>query len=152
MLAALELCEPWRIWRAGNHPAEWQAWNRKHDSYNKQAAAIFGKYTHWVQAASRADIKDAPKPKATKRDTWWRQHRALLATMELELALRDLTLTSFAATDGLMSDVYKEREALQSYRAATLNWLENSARPEKPSPREPLRWSPPKSGCVAGMA
>ncbi len=50
--------------------------------------------------------------------------------MELELALRDLTLTWFAATDGLMSDVYKEREALQSYRAATLNWLENSARPD----------------------
>jgi len=130
MLASLDLCEPWRIWRAGNHPAEWQAWNRKHDGYNKQAAAIFGKYTHWVQAASHADVKDAPKPKATKRDTWWREHRGLLATIELELALRDLTLTWFSATDGLMNDVYKEREALQSYRAATLNWLENSARPE----------------------
>jgi hypothetical protein len=129
-LAALDLCEPWRIWRAGNHPAEWQAWNRKHDGYNKQAVATFARYTHWAQAASHAEGKDIPKLKATKRDTWWRQHRALLATIELELALRDLTLTWFGATDGLMNDVYKEREALQSYRAATLTWLENGARPE----------------------
>jgi hypothetical protein len=128
--AALDLCEPWRIWRAGNHPAEWQAWNRKHDSYNKQAAAIFARYTHWAEIAPHADVKETPKVRAAKRDKWWQQHRALVATMELELALRDLTLTWFTATSGLMSDVYKEREALQAYRAATLSWLETSAKPD----------------------
>jgi hypothetical protein len=26
-LTALDLCEPWRIWRGANHPAEWRAWH-----------------------------------------------------------------------------------------------------------------------------
>jgi AAA ATPase domain len=127
-LAALDLSEPWRIWRAGNHPAEWQAWNSRRDTYNKKASAIFEKYAHWTQTASVTNSKDAAKLLNTSRDKWWRQHRALLATIAVEIALRDLTLTWFTATDALVSDVYKEREALQRYRAATLTWLEDDAR------------------------
>ena len=128
-LAALDLCEPWRIWRAGNHPAEWQAWHSRRDTYNKQASAILEKYAHWTQTVSVTDSKDAPKLPTANRDRWWRQHRALLATISVELALRDLTLTWFRATDALVNDVYKEREALQTYRAAALTWLEDGAPP-----------------------
>jgi hypothetical protein len=129
-LAAVDLCEPWRIWRAGNHPAEWQAWNKRQEDYRKQAGAIFERYSHWAQTGALTQGKETAKIRLGKRDEWWRQHRALLATIELELALRDLSLTWFTATDGMLSDVSREREALQAYRAATRTWLETSARPD----------------------
>jgi hypothetical protein len=130
ILAALDLCEPWRIWRAGNHPAEWSAWHKRSDAHNKKASALLDRYARWTKSAASAVAKDGTKLMHAESDMWWRQHRALLATIQLELALRDLNLTWFAAAQDFVSDVCHERETLQSFREATCLWLEEGARPD----------------------
>jgi AAA ATPase domain len=128
-VATLDLCEPWRIWRAGNHPAEWHAWHSRRGTYDRQASALLEKYSHWSEAQPFTATAETAKPNNLGRDKWWQQHRALLATVALELALRDLTLAWFTATDTLVNDIRLEREALQAYRAAALMWLLEGAQP-----------------------
>lgn len=49
-LTALDLCEPWRIWRGANHAAEWLAWQRRREQHGKQASALLNRYTRWRSA------------------------------------------------------------------------------------------------------
>jgi hypothetical protein len=57
-------------------------------------------------------------------DAWWRQAHALTATLEAEVALRDLTHAWFDAVHTFANDVQREREELRFYTTATLAWLE----------------------------
>jgi hypothetical protein len=153
ILAALDLCEPWRIWRGGNHPTEWSAWHKRRDTHNKKASVILDRYARWTKSAAAAGVKDGKKVMHTESDVWWRQHRALLATIQFELDLRGLTLAWFAAAEEFVHDVCREREALQSFKEATCIWLEEGARPDKArsedsfaliTPEERLRsWTAP---------
>jgi hypothetical protein len=43
-LTALDLCEPWRIWRGANHPAEWRAWQRRRERHDKEASVLLSRY------------------------------------------------------------------------------------------------------------
>ena len=151
-LAALDLCEPWRIWRGGNHPDEWSDWHKRNNAFNKDASAILARYARWTQSVPVNPPKDSRRFRNSGSEAWWRQHRALLATVEAELAVRNLTLTWFASSETFVHDVSREREALHSYRAATLTWLEagaprNTASQESfalITPEERLRgWSTP---------
>jgi hypothetical protein len=153
ILVALDLCEPWRIWRGGNHPTEWSAWDKRRETHNKEGSVILDRYARWTKNAATADVKDGKKLLHAESDVWWQQHRALLATMQFELDLRELTLTWFAAAEEFVYDVCREREALQSFKEATCIWLEEGARTDKArsedsfaliTPEERLRsWTAP---------
>ena len=153
ILVALDLCEPWRIWRGGNHPTEWSAWDKRRETHNKKASIILDRYAQWAKSAVAAGVKDGTKLMHAESDVWWRQHRALLATIQFELDLRDLTLAWFEAAEEFVHDVCREREMLLSFREATCIWLDEGARPEKAwsedgfaliSPEERLRsWTAP---------
>jgi hypothetical protein len=123
-LTALDLCEPWRIWK-GNYPEEWRAWQRRREKHGREASALLNEYGRWAQGAGSASTTGAPQSKNAGRDAWWRQDRALIATLEAEIALRDLTLRWFDAVQGFSTDARREREDIRSYAAATLTWLEH---------------------------
>lgn len=129
-LAALDLCEPWRIWRGGDFPTERKAWESRRRRRNNEAAVLLNQYARWVQRATLADAKHDLKPKDVKSDALWEQHRALMATLEVELSLRDLTVASFDSAEEFVIDVQREREGLLSYTATILRWLEDGARPD----------------------
>lgn len=83
-LAALDLCEPWRIWRGGNHPDEWRDWHKRNDAFNKDASAILERYARWTQSVPVNQPKDSRRFRNAKSEGWWRRHRALLATVEAD--------------------------------------------------------------------
>lgn len=126
-LTALDLCEPWRIWRGTNHPAEWRAWQRRRERHDKQASVLLNRYARWAQSAGSANATDQAKTKNVASDAWWRQDRALTATLEAEVALRDLTLAWFDGVHAFANDMQREREDLRSYTTATLTWLEQGS-------------------------
>ena len=124
---ALDLPEPWRIWRAGNNPAEFESWQKRREARNKEASGILDRYARWAQKATPGERQKDHAPRVSRSDIWWRQHRALLETVQLEMAWRELTLTWFSATETLISDMHQEGEAANAYKAATLRWLEGGA-------------------------
>jgi hypothetical protein len=126
-LTALDLCEPWRIWRGADHPAEWRAWQRRRERRDKQASALLSRYALWAQRAWSANATDQAKTTNAGNDAWWRQDRALTATLEAEVALRDLMLAWFDGVHAFTNDVQREREDLRSYTTATLTWLEQGS-------------------------
>jgi len=129
VLAALDLCEPWRIWRGPNHPAEWRAWQRRRERRNQQASALLNRYAQWAQSAgSTTATKQAETPNIGN-DAWWRQERALTATLDAEVALRDLMLAWFDGVQAFTNDVQREREDLRSHTTATLTWLQQGSEP-----------------------
>jgi hypothetical protein len=125
---ALDLPELWRIFRAGNNVAELQSWQKRCEAHNKEASAVLDRYARWAQKAIGEEKKREEVRRDPRNDLWWRQHRALLETLQVEIAWRNLTLTWFSATETLIGDVHRESEEARSYRAATLRWLEDGAR------------------------
>jgi hypothetical protein len=125
---ALDLPEPWRIFRSGNNPAELQSWNKRREARKKEASAVLDRYARWAQKATSEERKKDGAPRDSRNDIWWRQHRALLETFMLEMAWRSLTLVWFSTTETLIRDVVREDEAAHAYRAATLRWIEGGAR------------------------
>jgi hypothetical protein len=126
---ALDLPEPWRICRAGNNPAELQSWHKRRDARKREASNILNRYARWAQKATCEERKRNQAPRGSRSDIW-RQHRALLETVQLEMAWRELTLTWFSTTGDLISDMHQEGKAAHAYRAATLRWLEGGAPPD----------------------
>jgi hypothetical protein len=124
VLAALDLCEPWRIWRGPNHPAEWRAWQRRRDRRNREASALLNRYAEWAHSAGSAAAARQAETTNIGNDAWWRQERAVTATLETEVALRDLMLAWFDGVHTFAKDVQREREDLRSYTTATLAWLQ----------------------------
>jgi hypothetical protein len=125
---ALDLPELWRIFRAGNNAAESQSWQKRREAHNKEASAVLDRYARWAQKAIGDEKKGDEARRDPRTDLWWRQHRALLETLQAEMAWRNLTLTWFSATQTLIGDVNQESEEARSYRGATLRWLEEGAR------------------------
>jgi hypothetical protein len=125
---ALDLPEPWRIFRAGNNAAESKSWQKRREAHNKEASAVLDRYARWAEKAIGEEKKRDEVPRDPRNDLWWRQHRALLEALQIEMAWRNLTLTWFFATQTLIGDVHRESEEACSYRAATLRWLKEGAR------------------------
>jgi hypothetical protein len=128
IVTALDLPELWRIFRSGNNMVELKSWHKRREAHNKEASAILEQYAQWAKKATREERKSNPAPRDSRNDLWWRQHRALLATLQLEMGWRNLTLTWFSATETLINDLDKEGVAALAYRAETLRWLEDGAR------------------------
>lgn len=154
--ATLDLCEPWRIWRGGNHVAEWQAWEQRRRTSAKEALALLDRYKVWAaRSVTDPHPQDETALKNSPAEMWWRQQHAVTAVLEMELACRDLTVAWFNATQRLASDIYTEREAIISNASATLSWLEaGAAAPPQEiglvSPDERLRaWSSPVEDTAA---
>jgi hypothetical protein len=129
VLAALDLCEPWRIWRGANHPAEWRAWQRRRERRNIQASALLNRYAQWAQSAGSTTATKQAETTNIGNDAWWRQERAVTATLDAEAALRDLTLAWFDGVHAFTNDVQRECEDLRSYTTATLTWLQQGSEP-----------------------
>ena len=128
VLATLDLCEPWRIWRGGNRVAEWQAWEQRRSIYAKEAIALLNRYRVWAsRGVADPHPRDERESKNSPAEMWWRQQHAVTAVLEMELAWRDLTMAWFNSTELLASDSYREREAIISNASATLRWLEEGA-------------------------
>jgi hypothetical protein len=127
---ALDLPELWRIFRAGNNAAESRLWQKRRETHNKEASAVLDRYARWAQKTIGKEKTTIQAARDPRNDLWWRQHRALLETLKVEMAWRDVTLAWFSATETLISDVNRESEEACSYRAATLRWLEDGACPD----------------------
>jgi hypothetical protein len=150
ILTALDLCEPWRIWRSGNDPRERDAWEQRRNDRSKEASALFHRYEQWAQHAKPG--KNEAPPKKDVYDVWWRQLRALTATLEVETALRELTVVWFDAVQRYMNESQQEHEDLETYATETLVWLEQESQSAGPAganfalvtPEERLRtWALP---------
>jgi AAA ATPase domain len=124
---ALDLPELWRIFRVGNNVAESQSWQKRREAHNKEASVVLDHYARWAQKAIGEEKKREEASRDPRNDLWWRQHRALLETLQVEMAWRNLTLTWFSASETLIGDVHRESEEARSYKAATLRWLEEGA-------------------------
>jgi AAA ATPase domain len=155
--AALDLPELWRICRGGNNPAELQSWQKRRASHHKEATVILERYAQWAKKSLPADTQRARPFKDLRCDLWWRRHRGLLETLELEIAQRDLMIAWFSTTESLIGDLDRESEAARTYRSATLRWLEEGARSDRAddsfaliTPEERLRgWAQPiESGAA----
>src|SRR5271168_742536 len=107
---ALDLPELWRIFRAGNNVAESQSWQKSREAHNKEASEVLDRYARWAQKAIGEEKKRDEVPRNPRNDLWWRQNRALLETLQVEIAWRNLTLTWFSATETLIGDVHRESE------------------------------------------
>jgi hypothetical protein len=127
VLTALDLCEPWRIWRSGNDPREWTAWEQRKERRGKEASALLRRYQQWAQNTKPLPQKSEAPPRNDFYDVWWRQLRALTATLEVEIALRELMLVWFDAAQRYAKDAQREREDLEDYATATLVWLEQES-------------------------
>lgn len=125
---ALDFPELWRIFRAGNNAAESQSWQKRREAHNKEASAVLDRYLRWAQKTVGEEKKRGQAPRDPRNDLWWRQHRALLETLQLEMAWRNLTVTWFSATETVINDVDREGGDASEYRTATLRWLEEGAR------------------------
>jgi AAA ATPase domain len=124
---ALDLPELWRIFRGGNNPSELQSWHKRRETRNKEASALLNRYAQWAQNATRKEKAAEQAAEDPRSNLWWRQHRALLETLQLEMSWRNLTLTWFSATETLINDLDREGVAAVAYRAGTLQWLEDGA-------------------------
>jgi hypothetical protein len=102
---ALDLCEPWRIWQGGDQAKEWQAWRLRCERYSKEVSATLDKYRRWSNRASARSGKMQPESKKAASDAQWRQHRALIATLDTEVAACDMTLMWFEAVHVFANDV-----------------------------------------------
>ena len=127
VLTALDLCEPWRIWQSGNDPRERGAWEKRREKSGKEASALLRRYQQWAQNAKPEPQKSQAQPKNEIYAPWWRQLRALTATLEVELALRELMLVWFEAVQEYSKDAQREHENLEDYATATLVWLERES-------------------------
>jgi hypothetical protein len=78
--AALDLCEPWRIWRAGNHAREWEAWDQRRIRRSRDAAKLLDRYADWAarSIAVTPDSGQFANDAATERR--WRRRNAVTAT------------------------------------------------------------------------
>lgn len=122
-LTALDLCEPWRIWRSGSRQQQWNAWEQRRQRRIKAAEILLSRYAKWVQQETPSAGSPEVRPREKLRDAWQRRLSALSATLEAELAQRELTLLWFDMTLGYAMDAQHEREAVESYADATLAWL-----------------------------
>jgi hypothetical protein len=133
---ALDLCEPWRIWRGGNADSERASWERRRIKRNNEATKMLSQYERWAQgASSSAFSKDIGKSKNARSAFWWRQHRAVITTMEIEVALRYLTITWFDAVENFTMTVQQERAELLTYSSTMLRWMDKGALPGTPDVR-----------------
>ena len=148
--ASLDLCEPWRIWRGGNHAVELEAWEQRRTKRHHEAISLLERYKEWaLRDVAGPSHQEGTAPRKATTENWWRQQHSVTAALEMELAFRDLTLAWFNTTDCLANDLQRERAATLSDALATLRWLEASeAAPTQHlklvSPDERLRtWAAP---------
>lgn len=150
-LTALDLCEPWRIWRSGSQQQQWNAWESRRQMRIRTAEALLNRYAKWVQKERPSARSPGISPSEVARDAWSRRLSALNATLEAELAVRELTLLWFDMTLAFAIDAQREHNALGSYANAMLASLEQESQFGGPmqtfafvSPEERLRtWSFP---------
>jgi hypothetical protein len=68
--AALDLPEPWRIFRAGNNPTELQSWYKRREDRNKEASAVLDQYIRWAQKATDEEKTTDTVPRYPRSDEW----------------------------------------------------------------------------------
>jgi hypothetical protein len=145
---ALDLPEPWRIFRAGNNAAELQSWHKRREAHNKQASAVLDRYAQWAQKATGEEKKKDRAPRDPRSDVWWQQHRALLESLQLEMAWRNLTLIRFSTTEALISDVDREGMPMSTERQPCGGL--RRVRDPIPLRTTALRSSPQRNDCADG--
>jgi hypothetical protein len=142
--AALDLCEPWRIRRAGGHEDEWKAWEERRANRAKQAAALLAQYDKWAAGAGAAKGKDVADPTRQKRlDTWWRQQRDVNSLLEMEVALRELGLAWFDLTSQLVASIREERHDVFSIAHRMVDWIEGGAAAGSVAPVDAMQLATP---------
>jgi len=125
---ALDLCEPWRIWRSGNYEDEWRDWDERRAAHFKEASALLERYARWAQRTTNAATDAEDKQAAGSRETLWRQHRAVVAALEMEVSLRDLGGAWFDATEDLVGSMHRERVTILGSAEQTLQWIREGAK------------------------
>jgi hypothetical protein len=139
---AIDLCEPWRIRLRGDYEDEWQAWRRRCASHAKEASALLEKYARWARETNEeaTSLKKQQDNSAREQrySQWSRQNRAVLALLEVEVALRDLGVTWLAASQDFVEKAHGEREEILSKSAQTLDWIRMGADTGETAPGDTL--------------
>lgn len=130
--AAVDLCEPWRIWRGGNHEDEWRDWEHRRAVHQKKASTLLKWYTRRAAKTNRRE-RAGNQPKTQRLDTLWRQDRALVALLEMEVSFRDLALAWYGATEELAASMRQERDRIVRQAEQTLEWIDSGAEGDWPS-------------------
>jgi AAA ATPase domain len=147
---AIDLGEPWRIQRRGNHEDEWIDWDERRSAHLKESTGLFERYARWARNV-KEDARGKDKRRESRYVTWWRQDRAVTALLEMEVSFRELQVAWFAATEDFALSISREREEILSRAGQTMDWIQAGAEtvttapvevPEIASPDERLRvWS-----------
>jgi hypothetical protein len=140
---ALDLCEPWRIRRSGNCQDDWHDWDRRRVTHLKEGSVLMEQYARWAADAAKAGPATETKQATARHEVWWRQHRSVAALLEMEVALRDLGIVWFDATEAFVESVLGERERILSQAEQTLHWIQAGAEPETAATAEMLELASP---------
>ncbi len=148
---ALDLCEPWRIWRSGGRDDEWRTWDRRGVAHGRRASHLLEEYSRWVSksAVVTASAGNEGAAREKQRETWWRQEQATAAMLKLELSIRDLGLVWLGSAETLVRSLRLERQTIISGIRKMAVWIEEGAEEstappfeglEVATPDERLRW------------
>jgi hypothetical protein len=137
--AALNLCEPWRIWRSGGREDEWNNWDQRRTALAKQASDLLEKYSRWTPNSGGSAAGGGEDARSEKRrETWWRQQRAVVALLEMELSIRDLGLVWLQGVEDLVETLRLERQGILSVTEKMVVWIEQGAGAGTAAPIEEL--------------
>lgn len=125
--STIELCEPWRIHLGGSHAREWHDWETRALEDRKKASTLLEQYAKWAGAA-KPDAALAAGKRPELPDVWWRQHRAVVAQLEMEMAFCELGFAWFDATEDLADRLRRERREVLAGTTQTLDWIESGAK------------------------
>lgn len=134
---ALDLCEPWRIWRGGNHEDEWRDWENRRAAREKDVAALLDRYERWA-AKTASNESSLERPREQRLETFRRQSQAVGSFLETELAFRDLARTWLASTEELAKSVRGERAGIVQRAEETLRWIQACPEESSKAPVEGL--------------
>ncbi len=148
--ASIDLCEPWRIRRSGDQADEWKDWELRRTAQAKRAAELLAKYEKWAQGSAQPGAGPGEdQRRAARFELWWRQNRAITSLLEIEVALRTLSLRWLDVTAELISGLHQERTEITGLTARMAQWVRDGANENEPvdvlevaSPEERMRsWS-----------
>ena len=125
--AALDLCEPWRIRCGSDKEEERQKWQERRGVHAKEAKALLDKYAAWAINAANTPNKTNARSILGRRELWWRQQRAVVALLEMEVAFCQLGYAWFKATAELAESLTRERREILAEARETLQWIEGGA-------------------------
>ena len=143
--AALDLCEPWRIWRSKGSEGEWNAWETRRTARAKHASVLLNEYSRWAGKPRDSATSTSKMVRVERRrELWWRQESAVRALLEMELGFRDLGLAWLTRIEELVRTLRAERAEMLSVTQKMMDWMEEGAEVGVSAPVESIQLATPE--------